>query len=257
MNKSFFAPIAVAMASCMSLATAHAQEGATAADDNHIALGAGVVLQDGPFRGSSSEAFPLPIISIKQGAFYFEGAEAGVRLDSAVGAITPSVDLFLAARGTSGRDRQKVTADAGLRASIGSEFGTLSGEIRHDITGKFDGTEVIARYSIPITAGRFTFVPALHVSWLDRKTADYMYGITAKQRERMIEKNRDVILPVAPITDDAVNVGSDLSINIRLSDKVVLLGVFSSTYLDKSIRKSPAIDKKCESQAVLGITYQF
>ena len=257
MNKIFCAPIAIAMASFFSLATAHAQEGTTAFDDDHIALGAGVVLQDGPFRGSGSEAFPLPIISIKQGAFYFEGAETGFHIDSPTGEINPSIDLFVVARGTSGRDRQKVTADAGLRASITSDFGMLSGEIRHDITGKFDGTEIIARYSIPITAGRFTFVPALHVSWLDRKTANYMYGVTAKQRERMIEKSRDVILPVAPITSDAVNLGSDLAINVRLSDKFTLLGVFSNTYLDKSIRKSPAIDKKCESQAVVGITYRF
>lgn len=250
-------PLALGAALCAIFSTAHAQEASEAQSDNHVAIGAGVLLQHAPFNGGRTEAFPLPLISIKQGVFYFEGAETGVHLESPLGTIVPSIDVFVAARGTSGKDREKVTADAGVRASIASDFGTLSGEVRHDITDKFNGTEIIARYSFPINAGRFSITPAVQASWLDRKTANYMYGVTAGQRAKMISKNRDVILPVAPITGKALNLGGDIAVNVQLSDKIMLLGILSGTYLDKSIYKSPAIDQKWESQAIIGIAYKF
>lgn len=220
-------------------------------------IGAGIALQDGPFKATETDALPLPIISVKQDALYVKGPEIGLNFASPVGQIIPGIDLFVAARATSGKDRRKITADAGLRTAIETNFGTLSGEIRHDITGKFNGAEIIARYSVSLRSGRFTLTPALQASWLDRKTADHMYGITAAQREKMIAKNRSVIPPVAPITDNALNLTSDLSVNFRLNDKLSLLGFFSNTYLGKSIRRSPAIDTKCELQAMVGIVYQF
>lgn len=236
---------------------AQAQEPAQTQSENHIAIGAGALLQKAPFNGSKTEAFPLPLISIKQGAYYFEAAETGFHFENGLDGITPSIDLFITARGTTGQDRQKVTADAGARVSIATEFGTLSGEFRHDITGKFKGSEIIGRYSYPISMGRFTITPALQASWLDRRTANYMYGVTAEQRAKMIANKRSVILPVAPITDNALNLGGDISMSVQLSERIMLLGVLSGTYLDKSIHGSAAIDQKWESQAIMGIAYKF
>lgn len=171
--------------------------------------------------------------------------------------VVPSVDLFVAARGTTGQDRQKITADVGARLSLSGDFGTVSGEFRCDVTGEFDGAEIIARYSYPISLGKLTIIPAVQGSWLDEKAANYMYGVTAEQQARMIAKNRTVILPVAPITDGAFNYGGEITASYQLNDRLTLIGTMGSTNLGKAIRNSSAVDKKFKSQTVLAVIYNF
>jgi outer membrane scaffolding protein for murein synthesis (MipA/OmpV family) len=257
MHKSGFKSLACGIALLASISAAHAQENDEGADANHIAVGVGLLLQKSPFNSSEVQALPLPMISVKQGAFYVETAEAGIRLNDTFGSVSPSIGLFVAARSPSGQDREKLTADAGGRISLATKFGTLSGEIRHDISGKFDGCEMGLRYSYPISTGKLTITPSVQASWLDRKTANYMYGVTSAQRAKMIEKKRSVILPVAPITEDAHNLGADISMALQLSDRLMLIGIVGGTYLDKSIHRSPAIDQKWDAQAVMGISYRF
>jgi outer membrane protein len=255
-RKILFAITAIAT---FNAAPAVAQESGDnhASSDNYVSVGIGAMSIESPFSGENERVLPLPILSIKQGAFYFEGAETGLKLDTSVSGLTPSVQAFVAARNTVARDRQKFTADAGARLTLGSKLGDLSAEYRHDITGTFDGGEVILRYQLPINLGRFTIRPAAQVNFLDQATANHMYGVTAKQRARAIRKGRDVILPIAPITDSATNFGTDLTATYQISDKLTLIGVFANTYLDRSIRRSPAIDRKSESQAFVGLTYSF
>ena len=255
-RKILFAITAIAT---FNAAPAIAQESGDnhASSDNYVSVGIGAMSIESPFSGENERVLPLPILSIKQGAFYFEGAETGLKLDTSVSGLTPSVQAFVAARNTVARDRQKFTADAGARLTLGSKLGDLSAEYRHDITGTFDGGEVILRYQLPINLGRFTIRPAAQVNFLDQATANHMYGVTAKQRARAIRKGRDVILPIAPITDSATNFGTDLTATYQISDKLTLIGVFANTYLDRSIRRSPAIDRKSESQAFVGLTYSF
>lgn len=255
-RKILFAITAIAT---FNAAPAIAQESGDnhASSDNYVSVGIGAMSIESPFSGENERVLPLPILSIKQGAFYFEGAETGLKLDTSVSGLTPSVQAFVAARNTVARDRQKFTADAGARLTLGSKLGDLSAEYRHDITGTFDGGEVILRYQLPINLGRFTIRPAAQVNFLDQATANHMYGVTAKQRARAIRKGRGVILPIAPITDSATNFGTDLTATYQISDKLTLIGVFANTYLDRSIRRSPAIDRKSESQAFVGLTYSF
>ncbi len=226
-------------------------------DGDHIMVGAGVLLQKDPFLDSETQAYPLPLISIRQGVFYFEGTEAGVELEADWNEITPALSVFVAGRFTSGQDREKVTADAGARVSLTSQYGTISIGYQHDVTDKFNGGEAIARYSLPISVGSFTITPALQASWLDRKTASYMYGVTAKQRAKMIEKERDILLPISQISNDVWNFGGDITVTAQVGDHILLYGSLGGTYLDKSIRNSPAIDQEWEAEAVLGIAYSF
>ena len=257
MYKSGFKSLACGIAALASFSTAHAQENGEDQDDNHISVGVGVLLQKSPFNSAKTKAFPLPIISIKQGPFYFETAETGIRLGKNFGDVSPTIDLFVAARSPSGQDREKITADVGARISLTTELGTLSGEIRHDIINKFNGSEMSLRYSYPISMGKLTITPAVHASWLDRKTANYMFGVTSAQRAKMIAKERRVILPVAPINSDAHNLGGEIAMALQLTERLTLIGVIGGTYLDKAIHRSAAIDQKWEAQALLGISYRL
>ena len=257
MSKAIIKSLLAALAVFSSVSTVYAQENNDDQNQNHIAVGVGVVSQHSPFNAASEQTLPIPFISIKQGAFYFEGAEAGIHLDKDLGGITPSLALFVAARSPRGQDREKLSADAGARISLDTKLGKLSAEFRRDVTDKFNGTEIIARYSYPVSTGRFTITPAVQASWLDRKAANYMYGVTAAQRARMIRKERRVILPVAPITDEALNLGGDISMAVQLSERLTLIALVGGSYLDKSIHRSAAIDQKWEAQSALGLTYKF
>ena len=190
--------LAAAMVAVLSHSALQAQDRSEDQNENHIAIGVVFMDQHTPFKGEKSQSFVIPAISIRQGAFYFEGAETGVHLAKRQGEITPSLDLFVAARSPWGRDRTKVTVDGGARLSLQTGLGTLSGEFRHDLTDKFNGSEFIARYSYTYSTGRLTMTPAVQASWLDRQAANYMYGIPAAQRTRMIRKGGQTVLPIAP-----------------------------------------------------------
>ena len=108
-----------AIASCAAL-PANAQE----PDDNHVSIGVGALFVESPFEGGGTQIFPLPILSIKHGPLYLEGGEVGVELDAPIGDVSPSAQLFVAARNTVARDRQKITADVGARLALSSSLGS-------------------------------------------------------------------------------------------------------------------------------------
>lgn len=263
MLKSFALP-AFALAAVQLAAPCQAQtaEPATASssketDGNHIAVGLGALFDHAPFKGETTHIYPIPLLSIKQGAFYLEATELGTTVDTGNSEVQIGADFFVAARNRSGRDRTKITADSGGRIWISTKFGRLSGEVRHDITGTFNGTEAIVRYAVPIRTGNFSITPAVQVNWLDRRTANYLYGITADQRARMIAKNRSVILPVAPIATQATNVGGDLTLGYAIDAHWSLFAVGSGSYLGKSIRQSPAMGEECQASIITGVSYRF
>jgi MipA family protein len=237
--------------------TTYAQEESPSGNDNFIAIGAGAVLQKAPFKGSETKIYPIPVVTLRQGIFYVEGIEAGIALDTSIGEIQPAIKGFVVARATSGTDREKLTADGGLRLSLKSAIGVLSAEHRRDISSKFNGGETIVRFSHPIALGKVSITPGVQVSFQDRKTANYMYGITAAQRAKMVAKRRTTILPVYTIAEGATNLGVDLSVMTGLSDRIMLFSTVSGTRLDKSIRKNPNIERNWEGQALLGIAYRF
>lgn len=255
----FFRPVCslvAASAACLISAAATAQS-AEPAGDNHVAVGLGVLLDRAPFNGDTTQIYPIPLISLKQGAFYIETTEMGLARAVGTGMVEVGGELFVAARNRSGRDRAKLTVDGGARLWVSTPAGRFSGEVRHDITGTFGGTELIARYSYPIEIGKLTITPAAQLNWMDRRSANYLYGITAEQRAKMIANHRAVVLPVAPITRHATNLGGDLTFAYVIGDHWSVLGVASGSYLGKPIRRSPAIGQEWQSSIVAGVAYRF
>jgi MipA family protein len=253
--------VAIIMASSTA-APAFAQdapdEASEAATENHVTLGAGALIYRSPFKGEGSSVFPIPVVSIRQGILYADGLEAGARFDLVKdGPVRPSIDAFVAARAIAGKDREKITADVGARVSLASDLGTLSFSYRHDATGTFDGSEAVARYEVEIPIGPINVVPGAQASWLDRKTADHMYGISPKQHQKMIDKGRDVVLPVYEITDDSVNLGGDITLTAPLTNRLTAIGYLSGTYLGKSIRANPGLRDEIEGQALVGLAYRL
>jgi len=229
-----------------------------AENENHVVVGAGALIYRSPFKGEGSALVPVSVLSIRQGIFYVDGLEAGVRLEPLKdGPVRPSLDIFGAARAIAGNDREKITGDVGARLSLASDYGTLSVAYRRDATDTFNGGEAIARYDIEIAVGGFTVAPGLQASWLDRKTGNHMYGISPKQQQKMIAKKRDVILPVYTVDGKSVNLGGDITITAELSDRIVAIGYLGGAYLDRPIRDNPGLRDEFEAQALIGLAYRF
>ena len=223
---------------------------------DHLTIGAGVFLQADPFLGSDDQVYPLPYVSARAGAFYIEATEAGLSTELDDDGDV-SVDGFVIARWTSGQDREKLTADAGARLSLDTAIGRFSIEHRRDITGEFSGGESIVRWTGALRTGSVSFLPGMQLSWLDRRTADYMYGISAAQIARMVAKGRSTVLAPYRIDDDALNFGADLSVFAEVAERLTLIGVVSATRLDGSIRANPGIDRAWDIFASAAIAYDF
>lgn len=228
------------------------------ASENHVIVGVGALAYRSPFKGEGTTTVPIPVLLARQGIFYVNGLEAGIRLEpSKDGPVRPALDIFGAARAIAGNDREKITGDVGARVSLASDYGTLSISYRRDATDTFNGGEAIARYDIEFPIGPVTVAPALQASWLDRKTSNHMYGITPRQQQKMIAKKRDVILPVYTVEKRSLNLGGDLTIKAELSDRIIAIGQLSGAYLGRSIRDNPGLRDEFEAQALIGLAYRF
>lgn len=233
-------------------------DGAPSASEDYLLLGAGALVYRSPFEGEGTSILPIPIISARRGAFYADGLEAGVSYSPGSDQrYTPSFDLFVAARAIAGESREKITGDIGVRASLDTPAGTFAADYRHDLAGEFDGAEASARYEYTLAVGRLSITPGIQASWLDRETADHMYGVSAEQRQKMIDDGADTILPIFRVREGGANIGGDVTVLMPVTNNIIAIAYLSGTYLGRSVRDNPGLRDDFEAQAMFGIGYRF
>lgn len=266
--KSSLASTVLAMALSLAPALANAAQqtrqssaqpaGGPSADEDYLLLGAGALVYRSPFEGEGTSVFPIPIISVRRGAFYADGLEAGVTYAPQWGRdYVPSFDLFIAARAIAGESREEITGDIGVRASLDAPAGVFSIDYRQGVTGDFDGAEASARYEYTLAVGPLSITPGLQANWLDRETADHMYGVSVEQRQKMIDDGADTVLPVFRVRESGVNVGADLTVLMPITERIIAIAYLSGTWLDRSIRENPGLRDEFEAQAMFGAAYRF
>nr|WP_283773420.1 MipA/OmpV family protein [Altererythrobacter sp. KTW20L] len=139
--------------------------------------------------------------------------------------------------------------------ALETPVGTLSADYRHDVTDTFNGSDITLRYSVDFNLGALTVTPALHANFIDRQTANHIYGVSNRQSEKFIKAG----LPIAPYTISraATNLGGDITATVILTDRLLLIGNMSGAYLGRSIRENPGLEDEFEAQALIGIGYAF
>lgn len=228
------------------------------ANPDYLMLGAGAIVYRSPFEGEGTSVDPIPIILARRGAFYIRGLEAGVSYAPQWGRdYTPSFDLFIAGRAIAGESREEISGDIGVRASLDAPAGAFSIDYRQDLTGDFEGAEVTVRYEYTLTAGRLSITPGIQANWLDRETANHMYGVSAEQRQEMIDDGVDAILPVFLVRESGVNFGADVTVVMPVTENIIAIGSLGGTYLDSSIRENPGLREDFEAQAMFGLAFRF
>lgn len=212
-----------------------------------------------PFAAEDDEFNAFPYVSYRGDRFFIEGTALGFHL------LTPredadlafALDVVASARMLPGSSRNKVTADLGLEASLSGSFGDLTLTGLRDVTDTSNGTELRASYGYTFTSDKLFVTPSVGVSWQDKKLTNYLWGTTEEQQARMVEKERDVILPVFQPNTKALNFNAGITAVYQLSDSVTMIGLVNASYLDKDIRLSPAIDKRYMLSVGLGLAYNF
>lgn len=253
MHRLFCLVAAVAATLTLSPAAARASS-----SQDRLVIGAGALAYRSPFEGEGVSVFPILIIAARRGAFYVDGLEVGASWAPASdGDYAFSIDAFAAARALPGENREQVTVDAGVRASLDGPAGTLSIDYRRDLSGEFEGGEAIARYEFSMPVGQFTVTPGVQATWQDRATANYMYGVSAEQHRKMIEDGVGTPLPMFEVRDGAVNVGADLTVLWRVNDRLVAIAQVGGAYLGESVRENPGLRDDFEVQTLIGFGYSF
>ncbi len=212
-----------------------------------------------PFEAEKNEINAFPYLAYRGDRFFIQGRHLGVHIRRADKAAETDVflDVVASPRMLPGSSRNKVTVDAGVRLGLDGPFGTLSLEALHDITDTSNGMELKLGYSYGFTFGKLRLTPSFVLAWQDRDLANYLWGTTPEQQERMLDKGRDVILQVFQPDTAVVNYEAGLMAVYDVSDKVSLVAFSNATFLDRDIRISPAIDKRHTLTVGLGLAYNF
>lgn len=208
--------------------------------------------------GSTNVDFSgAPYVAYRGDRFFIEGTQIGYHVIKPTEADTQfQFDVVGSARILPGSSRNTVSADAGLSVGVGGPFGFLNVTGLRDVTSKSDGYEVKATYGYTFEGESFSITPSVSAIWQDKKMANYMWGITQKQHDKMIADNKPVS-PVYAMTDSVVNYSADLLVTYRFAERWSLIGFASATKLDKKIQENPGISEDYDAVLGIGFAYSF
>ena len=200
----------------------------------------------------------FPHIAYRGERFFIEGLSVGYHLlkPSEQDSLQFSVDVIASARPIAGFSRNKITADAGLRLGAAGTFGTLSVSGLQDVTDTHNGTELSATYSYSFEGEKWSITPSVGMVWQSENLANYMWGVTKKQQDTLLSDDKP-LLPIYQVTDTAVNYTAGLMASYRFEGNWSVISFANTTWLDKSIRANPGINKKRDTIIGLGIAYSF
>lgn len=115
-----------------------------------------------------------------------------------------------------------------------------------DASGHSEGQRATLSVQRRFPLGRFSIAPRIDAIWLNRKNANYYYGVRAEDRRA----GRDVYE-----SDSAINVRIGIHADYVLVDRHILNLDVDATRLDDEIEGSPIVDRSASSSAFLGYVY--
>ena len=236
-----------------------------AAPDNPVDLlaipasaGLGLMLrsEQSPYKGAGVHQDLLPLYLYEGKRAFLHGTRAGLKL---TGDSRHGVDVFLDYRfegfpngampaTLAGMQVRRPSTDLGLGYRYRSDWGTLDGEILHDVDNVSKGSELRLGYHLDWQAGRWHLRPSLTLARRDARLNDYYYGVRA-----------DEATPGRP--QYAPGTGTNLTLGLygyyALSERWRLLGGVGVSALDASVRNSPIVRDGLQATLMLGAAYDF
>ncbi|WP_101926713.1 MULTISPECIES: MipA/OmpV family protein [Luteimonas] len=253
----------LALLACPALAFAQA----AAPPSDVWSVGVAAVAIDSPYAGEGTRVRPVPLLRYEGERLFFEGASGGVHLvesggfslDALLSARLDGFDIDdlgraeLLANGVDAdllRDRDD-GLDAGLRASFGADWGAVSLEGLHDISGASEGYEIALDYRYTWQFQGAALTASAGASWLSADLAGYYFGTLDEEVARGV-------VAYAPGSTVLPRTGLTLSRPIGAT-RWVLLGAVEYQFLSSELRDSPLLDpdRNGAARVVLGLSRRF
>jgi len=148
-----------------------------------------------------------------------------------------------------GMAKRKSGIFAGPTAKWSNPLADVSVEWMFDVSGESKGQQIKfgLERMFPV-GGQFMFTPGVAAIWLDKKYADYYYGV------RNIEAR---VGRPAYVADSTVNVEFSLRTDYLIDQRQQVFVSLGYTALGSEIKDSPLTDRSAETQVFLGYLYRF
>lgn len=232
----------------------------TGAQSHCVFLGAGGAYEEKAYGDSESTAFPL--VAILWDIFYWDTDEIGMYFagDSegdaywtmsvmgryVVAAYEQKDSAILEMYGL--QDREDAI-EVGLNASLGSR---VAGEVQitaaADVSDTHDGYSLELRYLYAVNAGGWRFSPSISVVMLDKKSANYAYGIPEGSGNSGYAGFE---------TDGVINYSLGFSLVKPLFRRWTLFSGADYEILDSKVSDSPIVVHDGMGVVYAGVVYQF
>ena len=234
-----------------SLAVATVAEGAGGAG-----LGVATRFERSPYRGGGTRNDLVPIYVYEGKHVFLESYRLGVKLNE-----TPAtrLDILFAYRfegypydripsSLGGMVTRNTGADIGLAYRYKQPWGTLFGELLHDVASGSDGTEMRLGYRYDLTIGKLRLQPLLAIAARDARLNNYYYGV--RTAEATLAR---------PAFEPGGGVNGEIGVTAAylLSERWRLLAGLSATRWSAGVRASPIVENRTQLAGSLGLAYDF
>jgi outer membrane protein len=222
------------------------------------AWGAGVMglLASNPYRGGSTVARVLPLISYVGENLYVLGPRAGYNLlkNPLVSAnlfaeFKFAGDAFADDRFLADMEERRNTVMSGMDANVRIKGRwRLEANASTDVLNRHNGQEATFSVSPMFRFSQFNLTPGAGVVWRSKNYNDYYYGV----REEEATPERPAYEP-----GDSIEWFLRCSARYTINDDWSILGVIRLEVLSHEIRDSPIIDDSTANTAFVGVNYAF
>lgn len=226
------------------------------AEPGGAGLGAAVRAERSPYVGAGTRYDLVPLYLYEGKYAYLHAYRAGLHLDTG-----PShrFDVFLSHRfegfphdripaALAGMAEREPGIDAGASYEYRGRWGSVYAEGLHNVTSASGGTELRLGYGTLWRSGRLSLRPHAMLALRNAKLNNYYYGVAPSE---------------ATAARPAYEPGSGVNFQLglygayALTERLRLLGGFSSTRWPESVRASPVVADRTENAVMLGLMYDF
>jgi MipA family protein len=219
-------------------------------------LGAAVTIERSIYAGAGARYDLVPLLIYEGKYFYLHGYRLGLKpYDTPVGTFDvflsqrfegyPYNDLPSSLAGMAGRN---TGTDFGLSFERPGDFGTVFGELLHDVSGASSGSEARLGYFFERKRNGLRLRPYATLSWRDASLNNYYYGVLPGEAT-----------PTRPAYQPGSGTNFDLGIygDYRLSARWRLLAGLSVTQWSKGVADSPIVAVGTQVKTLAGLAYDF
>ena len=224
-------------------------------DEPSWGIGLAAMQETRPYRDFDNTTEVLPLLTCENRWFRIFGPGVEVKLGNA-GPVGFGLTASYAADGYKASDSPALTGMAerknsawvGARASVRTDWATISAEWSGDASGHSEGQKLKLGVERRFAMGEFGVTPRASATWLDRNFTRYYYGVSASEAQQ----GRSTYAPNA-----AVNTSLGVRLDYRVAPQQTLFLDLGVEALGKTIRNSPLVDRKSVPEVRLGYHYRF